>query len=58
MAITYDDNRPLNYHEYKGESTDTKPTDCADNSTFWELDTDKKYYFSGGTWYEIGKKNS
>ena len=54
MAITYDDNRPTNYHEYKGTSSDTKPTNCAVNSTFWELDTDDKYYFTGTTWDKIG----
>jgi len=52
--ITYDDNRELNYHEYKGDSGDNKPTDCAVNSIFWELDTDKKFYFDGETWTEIG----
>ena len=52
--VTYDDCRPLNYHEYNGLSTDAKPTDCAVNSKFWELDTNKKYYFTGETWNEIG----
>lgn len=54
MAVTYDDNRPLNYHEYKGTSLDTKPTNCAVNSIFWELDTNDKYYFNGDTWEKIG----
>lgn len=54
MAITYDDNRPLNYHEYRGTSNDTKPTTCAVNSTFWELDTNDKYYYTGTGWEKIG----
>lgn len=54
MAVTYDDNRPLNYHEYKGTSLDNKPTTCAVNSIFWELDTNDKYYFNGETWEKIG----
>ena len=54
MAITYDDCRPLNYHDYRGVSSDTKPTNCAVNSTFWELDTNDKYYFNGTTWEKIG----
>lgn len=37
MAITYDDNRPLNYHEFKGTSQDNKPTNCAVNSIFGNL---------------------
>ena len=52
--VTYDDNRALNYHDYKGVHDDTKPTNCAVNSTFWELDTNDKYYFTGTTWEKIG----
>ena len=40
--------------EYKGLSTDTKPTDCATNSLFLELDTGKAFYFDGEDWNEIG----
>ena len=54
MAVTYDDNRALDYHEYKGLSTDNKPTDCGVNSLFWELDTNDKYYFTGETWAKVG----
>lgn len=54
MAVTYDDNRALDYHEYKGVHDDEKPTNCAVNSIFWELDTNDKYYFNGGTWEKIG----
>lgn len=40
--------------EYKGLSTDEKPTDCAANSLFLELDTGKFYYFDGESWNELG----
>lgn len=55
--VTCNDNRPLNYHEYLGVSGDDKPTDCAVNSTFLELNTNKKYYFDGEEWQEIGADN-
>lgn len=38
------------YMEYRGLSTDTKPTDAPVNAKFVELDTGAEYYFSGGTW--------
>lgn len=43
--------------KYAGLSTDTKPTDCANGSTFVEIDTSDEYMFNGaaGTWV---KKNS
>ena len=41
-------------HDYKGLSTDTKPTDCAINSTFLELDTARLFYFTGEEWKEVG----
>lgn len=40
--------------EYKGLSTDEKPTDCAANSLFFELDTGDFYYFTGDTWMKVG----
>ena len=42
-------------YEYKGLSTDTKPTNCAVNSLFLELDTGDFYFFNGTEW---GKINS
>lgn len=45
-------------YEFKGLSTDTKPTDCGVNSLFWELDTNKFYYFDRGAWMEIGTPNT
>lgn len=42
-------------HDYKGLSTDTKPTETAAvNDLFLELDTGKFYYFNGTTWEEVG----
>lgn len=52
--ITYNDNRTTDEYEYKGLSTDDKPTDCATNSLFLELDTGDFYYFNGSTWSKIG----
>lgn len=40
--------------EYKGLSTDVKPTDGGINSLFLELDTGDFYYFDGTTWAKIG----
>ena len=44
----------MNEYDYKGLSTDTKPTDCAVNSLFFELDTGDFYYFTGTTWEKVG----
>ena len=52
--ITYNDCRQGNEYEYKGLSTDTKPTDCGVNSIFLELDTGDFYYFDGTNWLKIG----
>ncbi len=53
--ITYNDNRGLNDYEYKGLSTDDKPTEeVATNSIFLELDTGDFYYFTGEEWAKIG----
>lgn len=41
-------------YEYKGLSTDQKPTDCAVNSLFLELDTGDCYYFNGSAWQKVG----
>lgn len=52
--VTYNDNRQIAEYEYKGLSTDAKPTDCAVNSLFLELDTGDFYYFDGEEWQKIG----
>ena len=55
MAIT---SKPITHgkeREYRGLSTDTKPTvNVGLNSLFLELDTSKFYYWSGSAWAEIG----
>lgn len=38
-------------NEYIGLSTDTKPTDCPEGSTFYCVDTLEYFIFVGGTWY-------
>jgi hypothetical protein len=52
--VTYNDNRQIGEYEYKGLSTDIKPTDCSVNSIFLELDTGDFYYFDGEEWAKIG----
>lgn len=52
--VSINDNRQTNEHDYKGLSTDPKPTQCAVNSLFLELDTGDFYYFNGTTWLKIG----
>ncbi len=52
--ITYNDNKVIDDHDFKGLSTDDKPTTCAVNSIFWELDTNLFYYFDGEAWQPIG----
>ena len=42
-------------YEYKGLSTDNKPTETvAPNSLFLELDTGDCYYFNGSAWQKVG----
>lgn len=41
-----------NIHNYIGLSTDTKPTDVLLNSKFTELNTGKKFIWTGETWVE------
>lgn len=43
------------YREMRGLSTDDKPTNVANGSTFEEIDTGKKYMFDeeANTWSEI-----
>lgn len=40
--------------EFKGLSTDVKPTAVGVNSLFLELDTGDFYYFDGSTWHKVG----
>lgn len=42
-------------YEFKGTSADEKPTEnVAENSLFFELDTNTLFYFDGSAWAEIG----
>ena len=52
--VTINDCRQGGEYEYKGLSTDIKPTDCKTNSLFLELDTGDIYYFTGETWLKVG----
>lgn len=52
--VTINDCRQANEYDYKGLSTDVKPTDCAVNSLFLELDTRDFYYFDGEEWQKVG----
>lgn len=40
--------------DYRGLSTDEKPTDAPDNSLFLEVDTGNFYFFDGTTWQKVG----
>lgn len=52
--ITFNNSRQGGEHDFKGLSTDTKPTTCAVNSLFFELDTGDFYYFDGTSWAKVG----
>ena len=52
VSVVNGETRPE--REYKGLSTDQKPTDCGINSVFLELDTGNFYYFTGATWSKVG----
>lgn len=53
--VTINNCRQADENDYKGLSTDTKPTNCAVNSLFLELDTGTFFYFDGEDWNEIGE---
>ena len=45
----------LDDYEFKGLSTDTKPTfEVGVNSLFFEVDKGDFYYFTGETWEKVG----
>ena len=52
--VTSASTNDVNTGEFKGLSTDEKPTDCGVNSLFLELDTGDFYYFNGETWAKVG----
>lgn len=41
-----------NVIEARGASTDTKPENCVEGSTFYEIDTKKLYVYDGSQWVE------
>ena len=54
MAVTMASPTDVSQVEFKGLSTDDKPTDCGVNSLFLELDTGDFYYFTGDSWAKVG----
>ena len=44
--------------DYRGISTDDKPTEAAVNSLFLELDTGDFYYYTGEDWVIYGGDGS
>lgn len=54
MITVSNEREVISEMEYRGLSTDTKPTTARENSLFLELDTGKFYYFSNGVWTEVG----
>ncbi len=53
--ITINGCRQAGTYDFKGLSTDEKPTDCGINSLFYELDTGDFYYFDG-VWKKVSSK--
>ena len=53
--ITMNDCKQAKEYDFKGLSTDEKPTNCDVNSLFYELDTGDFYYFDG-VWKKVGSK--
>lgn len=51
--ITMNNCKQKDEYDFSGVSTSPKPTNCAVNSLFVELDTGKFYYFNGTEWLEI-----
>lgn len=51
--ITMNNCKQKDEYDFSGVSTNPKPTSCAVNSLFAELDTGKFYYFNGTEWLEI-----
>ena len=51
--ITMNNCKQKDEYDFSGVSTDTKPTNCAVNSLFLELDTGNFFYFDSGEWHQI-----
>ncbi len=54
ITIVNNGKRQIEDLEFKGLSTDAKPTNCGANSVFLELDTGDFYYFDGTAWHKVG----
>ena len=54
VGISVDSGVEKREYEFKGLSTDSKPTECSPNSLFLELDTGDLYYFTGAAWSKVG----
>ena len=49
------DTQNKNDYDFKGLSTDSKPTEgVLTNSLFLELDTGDFYYYTGAAWAKVG----
>ena len=51
--ITMNNCKQKDEDDFSGVSTEPKPTNCAVNSLFTELDTGNFYYFDGNKWNQI-----
>ena len=55
--ITMNNCKQKDEYDFSGVSTEPKPTNCAVNSLFTELDTGNFYYFDGTAWNQIPMVN-
>lgn len=55
--ITMNNCKQKDEYDFSGASTESKPTNCAVNSLFTELDTGNFYYFDGTAWNQIPMVN-
>lgn len=55
--ITMNTCKQKDEYDFSGVSTESKPTNCAVNSLFTELDTGNFYYFDGTAWNQIPMVN-
>lgn len=55
--ITMNNCKQKDEYDFSGVSTESKPTNCAVNSLFTELDTGNFYYFDGTAWNQIPMVN-
>lgn len=51
--ITMNNCKQKGEYDFSGVSTEPKPTNCAVNSLFTELDTGNFFYFDSGEWHQI-----